>query len=467
MASLDSLPTELLRNIFGYLEPEDVLTDYTRGIEDGIWTIEHSQRTLSALARTCQRLNPIANEILYSRYEAVYEKPVLGYIERFDTDHLIRKQLRHVKINGDLRPRRDELGYWKSEFHSSHDDIRYAASQKRAYALEKTYCQYNSCFAVETGFKENMNHHPALLELANLFFRAENLETFCTDSLENLVSFLNPRCHRDSLKCLEFSWEDCHWDCVDPTGVDFLEFPGQVDFVKFTALKQLHVPMPLLTGRPKGRGTKWIFHPENSDLTWGTYLDTDKVLPPTLTELTLEMGPALSPALGWNYYDLLDSIIRHNRLTHLELHWKRHWLSHRWKEPSSKDFMLPIDFHEIKRRLSIRGYKLCYRIFVGNFFDYMDHDGSFTRAVDLVAKWLATYHGKAGIEMALHLVQVPRATLPRKVMNILGLQEDWLMSREAKKVLFGQKVDFHAANDFHSQAQWIPYEGGIDWEFPA
>lgn len=84
-----------------------------------------------------------------------------------------------------------------------------------------------------------------------------------------------------------------------------------------------------------------------------------------------------------------------------------------------------------------------------------------------MAKWLATYHGKAGVEMALHLVRVPPATLPRRVMKFLGLGKDWLSSEEAKDVLFGQEIDFDATDDFCQRRRWKPFRGYIKWKFPA
>jgi hypothetical protein len=120
MATFDSLPTELLREILDCLGPVDELTFASRGVQVGTWTIHHCQRTLAAVAGTCRRLNHIANDMLYCRYEALYQEPAVGYIERFDTDPLVRRRLRHVKIT---KPMRDIFEKTEGE--------RYEASQPR------------------------------------------------------------------------------------------------------------------------------------------------------------------------------------------------------------------------------------------------------------------------------------------------------------------------------------------------
>jgi hypothetical protein len=127
IATFESLPTELLREILDCLGPIDELTYASRGVQGGTWTIQHCQRTLAAVARTCRRLTPIANDILYCRYEALYQEPAVGYIERFDTDPLVRRRLRHVKII----KLRDIRKYVE----------RYKTSQSRVRESQKTFSQ--------------------------------------------------------------------------------------------------------------------------------------------------------------------------------------------------------------------------------------------------------------------------------------------------------------------------------------
>lgn len=55
-------------------------------------------------------------------------------------------------------------------------------------------------------------------------------------------------------------------------------------------------------------------------------------------------------------------------------------------------------------------------------------------------------HFEAGVEMALHFTG-PTVDLPRRVMDALGLEEDWLQSEAAKEVLFGQVFDYHVEGD--------------------
>ena len=128
MATLDSLPTELLREILDCLRPVDELTFASRGVQVGTWTIQHCQRTLAAVARTCRRLNHVANDILYCRYEALYQEPAAKYIERFDTDPQVRRRLRHVKIT---KPMRDIFENGEGEI--------YEASQPRVRDFQKIF----------------------------------------------------------------------------------------------------------------------------------------------------------------------------------------------------------------------------------------------------------------------------------------------------------------------------------------
>lgn len=51
------------------------------------------------------------------------------------------------------------------------------------------------------------------------------------------------------------------------------------------------------------------------------------------------MGPVLSPALGWDYSDVLDFITRHDRITHLSAELKYYMYQEQ----------LPIDLYKLKR----------------------------------------------------------------------------------------------------------------------
>jgi hypothetical protein len=62
------------------------------------------------------------------------------------------------------------------------------------------------------------------------------------------------------------------------------------------------------------------------------------------------------------------------------------------------------------------------------------------------AEKLATAYGPKAIEMALHL-ETASPTLPRMIMDALGLQRDWLMTDQADTVLFGQEVDYDAVDE--------------------
>lgn len=495
MATFDSLPTELLREILDCLGPVDELTFASRGVQVGTWTIHHYQRTLAAVARTCRRLNHIANEILYCRYEALYQEPAVRYIERFDTDPLVRRRLRHVKITKPLRDICEDGG-------------RYEASRRRVREYKKTFSKIDPFryggWTLELVTKKN----PELVEVANLVIRAENLETleleppylsvdresptpipffdstFCLkegfpsnpnmySTLRSLTLDMNnadrpamfmllhfpalrelrlrrlyewPRIplthgggngemhnhpqvvagaskvtilelqdattldgelvlgmiesckalerfllsekvekldhegvrqarptyqsildgllksHSASLKYLELS-PDSTDPCIDRCSDDILthckevlEYPRLEGFVGFTALEELRIPMPLLTGRPKGKSIGNTFEAETRALSWGIYIGTERLLPPALTKLSLTMGPVLSPALGCDYSDLLHLITRHNRITHLNVEWKYYMYQEQ----------LPIDFYDLKRGWADFDCEFDYSIFVRN-----------------------------------------------------------------------------------------------------
>jgi hypothetical protein len=495
MATLDSLPTELLREILDCLRPVDELTFASRGVQVGTWTIQHCQRTLAAVARTCRRLNHVANDILYCRYEALYQEPAAKYIERFDTDPQVRRRLRHVKIT---KPMRDIFENGEGEI--------YEASQPRVRDFQKIFSQLDPFRYCGRTLEIVTKERPELVEVANLVIRAENLETlelepphlgvdhesprpvpffdspFCLKegfpSNPNLYSTLRsltldmntadrpamfmllhfpalrelrlrhfcewrrvPLIHGDgemhehsevvagaskvttlelqdattldgelvlgmiesckalerfllsekvkildhegvrqarpryqsilngllkrhsaSLKYLELS-PDSTDPCIDRCSEDILthrkkvlEYPRLEGFIDFTALEDLRVPMPLLTGRPKGESIGNTFEPETRTLSWGSYIDAERLLPPTLTKLSLTMGPVLSPALGWDYSDLLDFITRHNRITHLNVDWKYYMYQEQ----------LPIDFYNLKCGRASFGCKFDYSIFVRN-----------------------------------------------------------------------------------------------------
>lgn len=185
MASLLSLPDELLCEVLGYLEPEDDLTPETTGVKDGQWTIEHSGRALAAVAKTCKRLNPVATQLLYSRYEATYDDPVLGQIDRIRLDPVARKYLRHVRIFG-RHPR------------SKAPKATYEPSRQRLKQLKAELAHFNPFKYAQDHLNGNPVNaslkEPALLELTAIVMQAENLETY--ETLYMSQSHLRSRVHK-------------------------------------------------------------------------------------------------------------------------------------------------------------------------------------------------------------------------------------------------------------------------------
>jgi hypothetical protein len=99
MASLLSLPSEIIYNIFDCLQPVD---EYRFGNEDSDpengWRERHYYRTLAALARTCKLLQPIATRSLLTRYIAPYIKPITAITRRLGNDPEVRQVLRHIRV---------------------------------------------------------------------------------------------------------------------------------------------------------------------------------------------------------------------------------------------------------------------------------------------------------------------------------------------------------------------------------
>ena len=53
--------------------------------------------------------------------------------------------------------------------------------------------------------------------------------------------------------------------------------------------------------------------------------------------------------------------------------------------------------------------------------------------------------------MSLHF-HAADPTLPRRVMNALGLAKEWLDTNEAKEILFGEKVNYDAVGKMASSS---------------
>lgn len=102
MGLLPSLPTELVCQILGYLEPITALRDY-KVPEEQRWDIRHWGRAIAAVARTCRALHAVATPLLYGRYEAAFHDPVLPFIDRSTVEHPRHQSVRYVatRTNGD------------------------------------------------------------------------------------------------------------------------------------------------------------------------------------------------------------------------------------------------------------------------------------------------------------------------------------------------------------------------------
>jgi hypothetical protein len=93
MASIISLPTELLLDIFRYLYPAD-----EANAQAGDCRASH--RALGALARSCRIINPAATQVLYERYEADFAKPIVPFLYHSLLCPSSKSGVKHIAVEG-------------------------------------------------------------------------------------------------------------------------------------------------------------------------------------------------------------------------------------------------------------------------------------------------------------------------------------------------------------------------------
>jgi hypothetical protein len=97
------------------------------------WNAQASYRTLSALARTCRTIHPIAKRLLYEHYRAEFEFPIAGYLRRLAIEPRLSSYIKHISISyerqeeGEKRPlveiknNLDLLGALNEHYHRMED----------------------------------------------------------------------------------------------------------------------------------------------------------------------------------------------------------------------------------------------------------------------------------------------------------------------------------------------------------
>ncbi|KAJ4994486.1 hypothetical protein SVAN01_00315 [Stagonosporopsis vannaccii] len=159
MPALVSLPTELICEILGHVQPVTEL--HKSGIaEEDRWDIRHWGRTITAVARTCRLLRDIAVPLLYSRYEGAFHSPITHFIDRTAAESALQQSLRHIAVrtngwtNDKYAPTQERL----SQYHAWAK-----GSELELYGIKETY--------------ELTSEDAGQIELWRLISQAPNLES--------------------------------------------------------------------------------------------------------------------------------------------------------------------------------------------------------------------------------------------------------------------------------------------------
>ncbi|KAF2829904.1 hypothetical protein CC86DRAFT_464398 [Ophiobolus disseminans] len=97
MADLLALPSELICEIFDYLQPLHHLDPEIKDYQ--AWDPYASYRTIAALTRTCRLLHPIATRVLYKRYYAPIDQPISAFIQRLNMHPDSWECIRHIHVH--------------------------------------------------------------------------------------------------------------------------------------------------------------------------------------------------------------------------------------------------------------------------------------------------------------------------------------------------------------------------------
>lgn len=159
MTHLPSLPTELICQILGHLQPTTKLHEYNIP-EEQRWDVRHWGRTVVAVACTCRTLRDIAIPLLYSRYEAALHSPVIPFIDRSTVDTTHNQLLRQVAIRGNG---------------DSNDEYTPTPERLAQYRIWARGSELASYVRLET--QKPTSEDAGQIELWRLISQAPNLET--------------------------------------------------------------------------------------------------------------------------------------------------------------------------------------------------------------------------------------------------------------------------------------------------
>ena len=192
MTCLLALPTEIICEIIEYLlppTPEPPTIDWPLPIFDhAVFTASDtplyrlysasSYRVLSALARTCRFLQPLATKVLYQRYEAVFREPLIGFLRQTEEKHNLCQEIRNITVIGCARCM---TGLYEPEF-------------QRQEQIQKEIDRLRIPKDSRKLLIEKLKELPVHIELATLILKAPNLASLCvlagTPDLKNTDGIL-------------------------------------------------------------------------------------------------------------------------------------------------------------------------------------------------------------------------------------------------------------------------------------
>ncbi|KAF2629769.1 hypothetical protein BU25DRAFT_273985 [Macroventuria anomochaeta] len=553
MATLLSLPNELLHEVLEYLQPVTQLPHPLTTFDPNEWDIRHWGRALAAVARTCRLLHDLAVPLLYSLYEARFQIPIHAFVDRISSDTSLHKGLKSIITRNEgpycakYKPTRERRALYHTWAKARHSQLKQYGIRTRHQLTTDECAQLEvwklvsqapnlEVLSVKNSWSGNFVFDlppvwllPVAMAASRVFLGLENKGWF--EQLHTLIVNMNEKCgvylalffHLPRLQCLSISsvqWipmEDrTPWPESIPTSkVHTLELEAMEVHSNFIvrmidccqalisfkcdrahdeefaeddlegsrawcteildslqrhsktlkelvlepfdrdlressdhgfihldglrsleALESLEVPSMLLMGRPPGTVTNGVWSPTGH---W-QYPAIRDVMPPKLQTLLLHMRPEYTPGnQGFEDFFIGGLPLKANEcnpgtsdgLKTVEMDYMR--MPHNGP--------LPMDFWQIQHAFKEVGSTFQYGVIL-DIDDNFDQSISLDAETNVLAKELSTY-GPKGVQMALHFHAADK-TLPRRVMDVLGLKKAWLETKEAKEVLFEEKCDYDA-----------------------
>lgn len=269
-----------------------------------------------------------------------------------------------------------------------------------------------SCKALSL-FRCRRSDDVRLLEEEMLINNTNDSRAWCAE----ILAAVNQ--HKSSLKFLELQSIEEEMMTLDM----FFEYEPLDLFRELQALEVLIIPYMLLMGRPSNTTIAASTTPP--------YIPMRAVLPRSLARLTLLMHPWTAPLVTEEA--ILSCIpldngdtkpLGNSSIQEVKIMYDRGF------EYST----LPLNFWQIKHDLRQRGIRCDYQMrFAIAYAEVCD--GSFDEEqLDVVAQELSTY-GLKGLEMAQHFGDASE-DLETRLYKLLGLDEDKLLTKEEREIMF-------------------------------